>query len=146
MNASADARASATESGVSPRIRKRNWSTALALISRVVKNRRRYRPRARWNTDAPCSIVLSTSKNAAECTSGGVARAASTSAAAAAASPASTDRARRSRVDGRVMGRAYVLRAGSAQPEGHSVYGCHYKRSPYDGPGRARRARDRLVV
>ena len=34
-------------------------------MSRVVKNSRRCRPRARWKIDAPCMIVLSTSKNAA---------------------------------------------------------------------------------
>jgi hypothetical protein len=103
MKDSAAARASATDSGVSPRIRNRTWATAFEAISRLVKNRRRYSPRARWNTAAPCSIVLSTSKNAALCASGGGVRAASNSAAAADASPASTDRARKSRVDGRVM-------------------------------------------
>ena len=35
-------------------------------MSRVVKNSRRCRPRARWKIVAPCMIVLSTSKNAAD--------------------------------------------------------------------------------
>src|SRR5688572_13882991 len=61
-------------------------------MSRVVKNFRRWRPRARWKMLAPCITVLSTSKNAAEVASAGVTSAVSTSAAAAAASPASVER------------------------------------------------------
>ena len=41
-------------------------------MSRVVKNSRRYRPRARWKMLAPCMTVLSTSKNAAAVGSAGV--------------------------------------------------------------------------
>src|SRR3990170_4329948 len=54
-------------------------------MSRVVKNSRRCRPRARWKMLAPCMTVLSTSKNAADAGSTGWLRAASTSAADAAA-------------------------------------------------------------
>ncbi len=52
-------------------------------MSRSVKNFRWYSPRARWKIDAPRMIVLSTSKNAAACRSGGTASAASSSGAAA---------------------------------------------------------------
>ena len=41
-------------------------------MSRVVKNLRRCSPRARWKIEAPCMIVLSTSKNAAAVGSAGV--------------------------------------------------------------------------
>ena len=68
-------------------------------MSRVVKNSRRCRPRARWKIDAPCITVLSTSKKAAEVGSASTLRALSTSAMAAAASPASCER--RCRLGGR---------------------------------------------
>ena len=40
-------------------------------MSRVVKNSRRCSPRAKWKIEAPCMIVLSTSKNAAAVGSSG---------------------------------------------------------------------------
>ena len=62
-------------------------------MSRVVKNLRRCRPRARWKMLAPCITVLSTSKNAAaRRVAAASSSAVSTSAAAAAASPARVDR------------------------------------------------------
>ena len=97
MNTSALLRACSTWLGSStPTTRNRVCCHAADTMSRVVKNRRRWSPRARWKIDAPCMIVLSTSKNAAAVGSGDTASARSTSAAAADASPASTDRARRS--------------------------------------------------
>src|SRR4051812_9317417 len=61
-------------------------------MSPVVKNLRRCSPRARWKIEAPCMIVLSTSKNAAAVVSGAVLRASSISAADAADWPASRER------------------------------------------------------
>ena len=71
-------------------------------MSRVVKNSRRWSPRARWKIEAPCITVLSTSKNAADVGSASTLSALSTSATAAAASPASCER--RCRFAGRGVG------------------------------------------
>src|SRR3954467_5440949 len=66
-------------------------------MSRVVKNFRRCRPRARWKSEAPWMIVLSTSKNAAAVGSAVGSSEDSTSGTARAASPASFERCWRSR-------------------------------------------------
>ena len=83
-------------------------------MSRVVKNSRRCSPRARWKIEAPCMIVLSTSKNAATCGSGGICSELSTSAAAAEASPARAERLRRS-------GRG-LSRRGGRRPAGAEAF------------------------
>ena len=101
----------------------------------MVKNSRRCRPRARWKIEAPCMIVLSTSKNAA---AGRVGRrrqrALHLGGARRTASPASAERLRRSR-----RGVASRGRRSGASLRRHS-------RNP-SGPERRRRAvRDSRAV
>src|SRR5262245_23345523 len=94
-------------------------------MSFVVKKWRSCRPRARWKIEAPCMIVLSTSKKAAALGSGGVASDASTSALDAAASPAITER-ERSRAGGSDAGAGAFTR--------HSVASSEHRPDPRSRP------------
>src|SRR3546814_15509849 len=91
---------------------------------------------------APCSTVLSTSKNAAAVGSPGTLSAVSTSALAAAASPASCERRlRSSRGERRLWVTTPRLVAGVVEVSAHDALGCRPPHRRSTGP--AHRHRDR---
>jgi hypothetical protein len=90
-NERASSRIDSTCSRFSPNAENQNACQAQPARSRIVKNWRRYRPRASWKIEAPRMIVLSTSKNAAAAGSGTTAGGTSSGdSSRASASPAST--------------------------------------------------------